>query len=95
MRIATIWVQYLVITLLLVLEIGGAVRADSKKYRMAVTDITGMEELQREFKDFQAAIQEHSTLDVKLFPVTSRTAVVESLRKGRLDFALTGPVLFC
>ena len=65
--------------------------AEQKEYKFAVTDIVGLEELQREFEAFQKTLSESTGLNIKLYPVTSRTVVVEAFRSGRLDFALTGP----
>lgn len=63
----------------------------TKTYKFAVTDIVGLEELQREFEAFQNKLNEFTGYSFELFPVTGRTVVVESFRTGRLDFALTGP----
>lgn len=65
--------------------------AEQKIYKLAVTDIAGLEELQREFKAFQDKLSEVSGLKVKLYPVSSRTAVVEALKFEKLDFVLSGP----
>lgn len=66
--------------------------ADSPKtYSFAVTDIAGLEELQREFEKFQQVLSDATGLTFKLYPVTSRTAVVEALVSKRVDFVLTGP----
>lgn len=69
----------------------GAVPAAAETVRMAVTDIAGMEDLQREFGAFQAALAEATGYDVELFPVNSRTAAVEAMRADQVDFVLTGP----
>ncbi len=63
----------------------------SRPYSLAVTDIQGLEELQREFQKFQALLTELTGYTFKLFPISGRTAVVESFRRKRLDFALAGP----
>lgn len=60
-------------------------------YKFAVTDIVGLEELQREFTAFQDTLERHTGHRFELFPVTGRTIVVESFRNRRLDFALIGP----
>ncbi|MCB0328286.1 MAG: phosphate/phosphite/phosphonate ABC transporter substrate-binding protein [Bdellovibrionales bacterium] len=65
--------------------------ATNRVYKFAVTDIVGLEELQREFEAFQEKLNELTGYSFELFPVTGRTVVVESLRTKRLDFALTGP----
>ena len=64
---------------------------DAEIYKFAVTDIVGLEELQREFTAFQDTLEHHTGHRFQLFPVTGRTIVVESFRNRRLDFALIGP----
>lgn len=59
--------------------------------RLAVTDIEGLEALQQEFGPFEAAIEKSTGLDVELFPVGNRTAAVEAMKSGQIDFVLTGP----
>ena len=59
--------------------------------RFAVTDVEGLENLQREFGLFGDVLAEASGGEVKLFPVTSRTAAAEALRARKVDFVLTGP----
>lgn len=59
--------------------------------RLAVTDVEGLEALQREFKPFADLLKASSGLEVELFPVTSRNAAAEALRARKVDFVLTGP----
>lgn len=59
--------------------------------RFAVTDIAGLENLQREFAPFQAALEKTTGYAVKFFPVNSRTAAVEAMNSKQVDFVLTGP----
>ena len=59
--------------------------------RLAVTDIEGLEALQQEFGPFEAALEKSTGLDVELFPVSNRTAAVEAVKSGQVDFVLTGP----
>ena len=54
----------------------------SKVYKFAVTDVVGLEELQREFQKFQEELSRLSGVAIKLYPVTNRTAVVESIRSA-------------
>ena len=69
--------------------IAGAVQADTIKF--GVTDITGLESLQTEYGDFVAVLEEITGDEVKFFPVNSRTAAVEAIANGHVDFILTGP----
>ena len=59
--------------------------------KFAVTDIEGLESLQQEFGAFETALEQSTGLEIELFPVSSRTAAVESLKSGQVDFVLTGP----
>ncbi|MEO9900252.1 PhnD/SsuA/transferrin family substrate-binding protein [Nisaea sp.] len=59
--------------------------------RVAVTDIEGLEALHQEFGPFETAIEKSTGLEVELFPVGNRTAAVEAMKSGQVDFVLTGP----
>lgn len=59
--------------------------------RLAVTDIEGLEALQTEFGPFEEALEKSTDLEVELFPVSNRTAAVEAINAGQVDFVLTGP----
>lgn len=61
------------------------------KVRFAVTDLAGMEELQREFAPFRDALAQLTGLSIDFFPVNSRTAAVEAMNAKTVDFVLTGP----
>lgn len=59
--------------------------------RFAVTDIDGMEALQKEMGPFKDAFEAASGLKVEFFPVSGRTVAVEAMAAGQIDFVLTGP----
>lgn len=59
--------------------------------RFAVTDIDGMEALQREMGPFKDAFEAASGLKVEFFPVSGRTVAVEAMAADQIDFVLTGP----
>ena len=59
--------------------------------RFAVTDIDGMEALQREMGPFKEAFEAASGLKVEFFPVSGRTVAVEAMAADQIDFVLTGP----
>jgi phosphonate transport system substrate-binding protein len=59
--------------------------------RFAVTDIDGMESLQREMGPFKEAFEAVSGLKVEFFPVSGRTVAVEAMAADQVDFVLTGP----
>ena len=58
---------------------------------MAVTDLVGMEELQRNFEPFQEEMSGALDMEVELFPVSDRTAAVAALESDEVDVVLTGP----
>lgn len=68
---------------------GPALAAD--QMRLAVTDLEGLEELQREFGKFQETLSQVTGIEFKFFPVSSRTAAAEALKAKKVDFVLTGP----
>ncbi len=68
-----------------------AFSVQAQTLRLAVTDIVGMENLQREYAGFQKILSEKSGLKVELFPVPNRTAAVEALNAKKIDLVLTGP----
>lgn len=62
-----------------------------EKIRFAVTDVDGLESLQREFGPFKEAFEKASGLKVDFFAVSGRTAAVEAMAADQVDFVLTGP----
>jgi phosphonate transport system substrate-binding protein len=56
-----------------------------------ITDLEGLEEVQREFGPFKDLLEEKTGLTIKFYPVTSRTAAVEAVKARKADFVLTGP----
>lgn len=59
--------------------------------RFAVTDIDGLESLQKEMGPFKDAFEAASGLTVEFFPVSGRTVAVEAMAADQVDFVLTGP----
>ena len=59
--------------------------------RFAVTDLTGLEELQREFGAFVEAFESETGLAMEFFPVSDRTAAAAALGSDRVDMVFTGP----
>lgn len=62
-----------------------------KKLSIAVTDIEGMESLQREFGAFKDILEEATGYEIAFYAVPNRTAAVEAMKSKKLDLALTGP----
>lgn len=95
----------LIFSVLLMAGCGGAQNAQSEQgsgssgngsqqpesLRLAVTDLVGMEELQRNFEPFQQEMSNILGMEVELFPVADRTAAVAALEADRVDMVLTGP----
>jgi phosphonate transport system substrate-binding protein len=65
--------------------------AAQTKIRFAVTDVDGLESLQREYGPFAAAFEKASGFKLDFFPVSGRTAAVEAMAADQVDFVLTGP----
>ena len=59
--------------------------------RMAVTDLQGLEELQREFGAFSAELEKAVGTKIELFPVSDRTAAAAALAGKQVDLVFTGP----
>jgi phosphonate transport system substrate-binding protein len=59
--------------------------------RLAVTDLQGLEELQREFGAFKEEFEKQSGLKVDFFAVNDRTAAAAALQSDRVDVVFTGP----
>lgn len=65
--------------------------AQPRSISLAITDVPGLEEVQRDFGPFRDAFQRLSGTELRFFAVSSRTAAVEALNARRVDFVLTGP----
>lgn len=63
----------------------------AETYKLAVTDVEGLERLQTEWGPFKAALEKATGYTFAFFPVASRTAAAEALRAKRVDFVITGP----
>ncbi len=89
MKTARNLMKILVMTLLLALPVGAL--AEKAPLRLAVTDIEGLEMLQREFGAFKDLLGEKLGRDIEFYPVPNRTAAVEAVKSKTIDFVLTGP----
>lgn len=65
--------------------------SDEDTLRFAVTDLEGLEELQREFGAFVEVFEEKSGMDMEFFAVTDRTAAAAALENDEVDVVFTGP----
>lgn len=68
-----------------------ALPAAAETYRLAITDVEGLERLQTDWGPFKTALEEATGESFEFFPVASRTAAAEALRAERVDFVITGP----
>lgn len=68
-----------------------AVSAAAETWKLAVTDVEGLERLQVEWGPFKTALEEATGESFEFFPVNSRTAAAEALRNKAVDFVITGP----
>jgi phosphonate transport system substrate-binding protein len=76
---------------LLMLALPVSASAEQATLRLAVTDVEGLEMLQREFGAFKELLGKKLGMDVNFFPVPNRTAAVEAVKSKSIDFVLTGP----
>jgi phosphonate transport system substrate-binding protein len=68
-----------------------AAPAAAENFKLAITDVEGLERLQTEWGPFKAALEKASGDTFEFFPVSNRTAAAEALRAKRVDFVVTGP----
>ncbi len=88
------WMNRIAVALVMGAALLGAATVTAQEQTrivMAVTDVSGLEQLRRDWDAFRALVEEHTGYAVEFAPVTSRTAAVELLRAERVDFVLTGP----
>ncbi|MBW4644459.1 MAG: phosphate/phosphite/phosphonate ABC transporter substrate-binding protein [Goleter apudmare HA4340-LM2] len=62
-----------------------------EKLKLAVTDVSGIEELQRDFEKFRAALEEVLGIKIEFFPVKNYTAAAPALQSGQVDIVFSGP----
>ncbi|MEM1149117.1 MAG: PhnD/SsuA/transferrin family substrate-binding protein [Pseudomonadota bacterium] len=68
-----------------------AASAAAETWRLAVTDVEGMERLQLEWGPFKDALENATGETFEFFAVNSRTAAAEALRGETVDFVVSGP----
>ncbi|SMX27668.1 Phosphate-import protein PhnD precursor [Pelagimonas phthalicica] len=74
-----------------VLAASAAFAAQAETWKLAVTDVEGMERLQLEWGPFKDAIEAATGESFEFFAVNSRTAAAEALRGETVDFVVSGP----
>ena len=65
--------------------------AAAETFKLAVTDVEGLERLQLEWGPFKETLDKATGHTFEFFPVTSRTAAAEALRAEQVDFVISGP----
>jgi len=68
-----------------------AFAAQADDWKIAVTDVEGMERLQLEWGPFKDALEAATGDTFEFFAVNSRTAAAEALRGETVDFVVSGP----
>ncbi|MEO1292592.1 MAG: PhnD/SsuA/transferrin family substrate-binding protein [Pseudomonadota bacterium] len=79
------------IALSLGLAAATAFSAAAETWKIAVTDVEGMERLQLEWGPFKEALETATGESFEFFAVNSRTAAAEALRGETVDFVVSGP----
>ncbi|MEO1732791.1 MAG: PhnD/SsuA/transferrin family substrate-binding protein [Pseudomonadota bacterium] len=73
------------------LALASAVASHADTWRLAVTDVEGMERLQLEWGPFKEALETATGDTFEFFAVNSRTAAAEALRGETVDYVVSGP----
>jgi phosphonate transport system substrate-binding protein len=68
-----------------------AFAATAETWKLAVTDVEGMERLQLEWGPFKEALETATGDKFEFYAVNSRTAAAEALRGETVDFVVSGP----
>ncbi len=68
-----------------------ALGAAAESWKLAVTDVEGMERLQVEWGPFKSALEAATGETFEFLAVNSRTAAAEALRGETVDFVISGP----
>lgn len=70
---------------------GSTAEPDAQTLRFAVTDLQGLEELQREFGAFESEFEKVSGYELDFYAVNDRSAAAAALSTDEVDLVLTGP----
>jgi phosphonate transport system substrate-binding protein len=62
-----------------------------KQLRFAVTDVSGLKELQRDYGAFRTALEDVLDIDIDFFPVENTIAAAPALQLGQVDIVFAGP----
>jgi phosphonate transport system substrate-binding protein len=67
------------------------VKNSPKILKFAVTDVSGLEDLQKDFGAFRSALEEILNIKIEFFPVENPTAAAPALLSGLVDIIFAGP----
>ncbi|MEE2945713.1 MAG: PhnD/SsuA/transferrin family substrate-binding protein [Pseudomonadota bacterium] len=73
------------------LAAASALAVAAETWKIAVTDVEGMERLQLEWGPFKEALETATGETFEFYAVNSRTAAAEALRAETVDFVVSGP----
>jgi ABC transporter, phosphonate, periplasmic substrate-binding protein len=59
--------------------------------RLAITDLEGLEQIQREFGGFRDRLSKNTGIPIEFYAVPNRTAAVEAMNAKKVDLVLSGP----
>ncbi len=82
---------HFIFAFILFLNLSASLATAEQTLRFAVSDVQGLEELQREFHEFQQVLSNSTGYKVEFFPISGRTVGAEALKSRKLDLLLTGP----
>ncbi|MBD2167782.1 PhnD/SsuA/transferrin family substrate-binding protein [Calothrix membranacea FACHB-236] len=70
---------------------GNLAISSPKKLNFTVTDVAGIEDLQRDYGAFRAVLEEILGIKIDFFPVENPTAAAPALLSGKVDIVFAGP----
>ncbi|GAB1544549.1 phosphate/phosphite/phosphonate ABC transporter substrate-binding protein [Scytonema sp. NUACC21] len=62
-----------------------------KQLKFTVTDVKGLEELQRDYETFRTVLEDILNIKIDFFPVENFVAAAPALQLGHVDIVLSGP----
>ncbi|MDJ0707631.1 MAG: PhnD/SsuA/transferrin family substrate-binding protein, partial [Leptolyngbyaceae cyanobacterium MO_188.B28] len=62
-----------------------------EKLRFAVTDLSGLDDLEKDFGEYRQALETVLGIPVEFYPVENYSAAAPALLANELDFAMAGP----
>ncbi|TAE56922.1 MAG: phosphate/phosphite/phosphonate ABC transporter substrate-binding protein [Nostocales cyanobacterium] len=61
------------------------------KLKLAITDVSGIEDLNRDYENFRRALEQVLEIPVEFFPVDNPTAAAPALLSRKVDMVFAGP----